>query len=81
LELKTGKLEAARDWLNRAVICPRGPREEAHLNLGNVCLAQQDYGKAIEHYQKAITIDPDYDFAWEQRADAKRALEIRQQSR
>ena len=81
VDLRTGNFEAARQWLNRALSCPSGDREEAHLNIGNTYLAQQDYAKAIEHYQKAITLDPDYDFAWEQRADATRALEIRDQSK
>jgi tetratricopeptide (TPR) repeat protein len=81
VDLRTGNLEAAREWLNRALNCPTGAREEAHLNIGNTYLAQQDYDKAIEHYQKAITLDPDYDIAWKQRADAKSALEIREQSK
>ncbi len=81
IDLRTGNFETAREWLNRALNCPSGDREEAHLNIGNTFLAQQDYAKAIEHYQNAITLDPDYDIAWEQRADAKRALEIRQQSK
>jgi tetratricopeptide (TPR) repeat protein len=77
VDLKTGNFGAAREWLNQALSCSSGVHEEAHLNIGNTYLAQQNYTKAIEHYQKAITIDPDYDAAWEQLADAKHALEIR----
>jgi len=80
VDLRSGNFQTAREWLSRALNCPTGAREEAHLNIGNTYLAQQDYEKAIEHYQKAITLDPDYDIAWEQRAEAKRALEIREQS-
>ena len=81
VDLRTGNPDVAGEWLNRALNCPTGDREEAHLNIGNTYLAQRDYEKAIEHYQKAITLDPDYDIAWKRRADAKRALEIREQSK
>ena len=32
----------------------------AHLNLGNVCLKEQDVHQAISHYNKAIAIHKDY---------------------
>ena len=51
------------------------------VNIGSTYLCERNYEKAIEHYQKAITLDPNYDTAWEGLADAKRALEIREQSK
>jgi tetratricopeptide (TPR) repeat protein len=78
MELHLGDFAAARVWLCRALDCPEGDFDEAHFNIGSTYLSEQNYLKAIEHYQKAISIDPDYDLAWEFLADAKRALEIRQ---
>jgi tetratricopeptide (TPR) repeat protein len=80
MERRVGDLAAARDWLSRALVCPEGDFDEAHFNIGSAYLSEQNYAKAIEHYQKAITLDPDYEIAWERLADAKRAVEIRQQS-
>src|SRR4029077_8285252 len=80
MELRVGEFTAAREWLHRALECPEGAFEEAHFNIGSSYLAEQDYPKAIQHYQKAITLDPDYDIAWRCLADAKRALEIREHS-
>jgi tetratricopeptide (TPR) repeat protein len=81
LELRLGEFATAREWLNRALECPEGDFDEAHFNIGSSYLAEQNYLKAIEHYQKAITLDPNYDIAFERLADAKRALEIRQASK
>ena len=81
LELRVGEFSEARRWLNRALECPEGDFDEAHFNIGSAYLCERNYEKAIEHYQKAITLDPNYDIAWEGLADAKRALEIREQSK
>ncbi len=81
LERRVGEFGAAREWLNRALECPEGDFDEAHFNIGNTYLCEGNYPKAIEHYQKAITLDPNYDIAWERLADAKRALELREQSK
>ena len=77
VELRTGNFPEARDWLARALACADGNFDEAHFNIGSAYLAEQNYPKAIEHYQNAIKIDPDYDAAWELLAEAKCALEIR----
>jgi superkiller protein 3 len=81
LELRVGEFATARDWLNRALECPEGDFDEAHFNIGKTYLCEGNYSKAIEHYQKAITLDPNYEIAWDQLADAKRALELREQSK
>ena len=81
MELRVGDFAAARDWLNRALECPESDFDEAHFNIGSTYLAEQNYDKSIEHYQKAITLDPNYDIAWEGLADAKHAHEIREQSK
>jgi len=80
MELRLGDFARARDWLCRALDCPKGDFDEAHFNIGSTYFSEQNYLKAIEHYQKAIAIDPDYDLPWEFLAEAKRALEIRQRS-
>lgn len=65
MELRLGHFAAARDWLCRALDCPEEAFDEAHFNIGSTYLSEQNYLEAIEHYQKAIAIDPDYDLAWE----------------
>ena len=80
MELRVGKFSEARQWFNRALKCSEGDVDEAHFNIGSTYLCERNYEKAIEHYQVAITLDPNYDIAWERLADAKRAREIRQQS-
>ena len=64
-----------------STVHPKVLFDEAHFNVGSTYLCEGNYEKAIEHYQKAITLDPNYDIAWEGLADAKRALEIREQSK
>lgn len=81
MELGRGEFAAAREWLNRALECPEGDFDEDHFNIAGTYLCEGNYSKAIEHYQKAITLDPNYDIAFERLADAKRALEIREQSK
>jgi len=80
LELRVGEFAAAREWLNRALECPQGDFDEAHFNIGSTYLCEGNYPRAIEHYQKAITLDPNYDTAWERLADATRAFELRERS-
>ena len=43
----------------------RFPKDErAHWVLGNACSAQQMYDKAVEHFQQAIAINPQFSLAY-----------------
>jgi len=43
-------------------LCPH--HADAHNNLGVILENEQNYPKAIHHYQRALQINPDYDEAW-----------------
>jgi outer membrane protein OmpA-like peptidoglycan-associated protein len=52
-----------KELLNRAIrLCPNHP--EAHNNLGVILETEKDYEAALVHYQKAVSIRPDYPEAW-----------------
>ncbi len=62
--INLGKLDEAIPWLERAT---KAARYEAHhyphCNLGRVYLAKGMLKKALEEFQKALAIEPDYPFA------------------
>ncbi|MDP1845623.1 MAG: tetratricopeptide repeat protein [Candidatus Moranbacteria bacterium] len=45
-------------WIATAQVAPSG--QQIHNNLGDVYARQKDYAKAIEEFQKAIDINPNY---------------------
>jgi tetratricopeptide (TPR) repeat protein len=45
-------------WISTAQVAPSG--QQIHNNLGDVYARQQNYAKAIEEFQKAIEINPNY---------------------
>ena len=52
----------------------RYPRDErAHWVLGNACSAQQQYDKAIDHFQQAIALNPQYALAYNSVGYAQRS--------
>jgi tetratricopeptide (TPR) repeat protein len=59
--LDLGKLDEAIPWLETAT---RAPRYEAyhypHCNLGRVYMAQGMLKKAMEEFEKALAIEPEY---------------------
>lgn len=62
--INLGKLDDAVPWLEKAT---RASRYEAphypHCNLGRVYLAKGMLKKALEEFEKALAIEPDYTFA------------------
>lgn len=60
--LAAGKLDQAEEKLKLAVdLNPEG--KEGQLGFAAVHHARKDYDQAIEHYRKALEIDPDYKLA------------------
>ena len=58
-----GDLVKQKAYLDKLVAA--FPNEErAHFNLGGYYFGQQDYGKAIEEYKKAIELNPNYSTAY-----------------
>jgi Tfp pilus assembly protein PilF len=70
-----GKLDAAIPWLERAISAPRyEPRHYPHCNLGRVYRAKGLLRKAIEEFEKALTLAPDYPVALKELAEVRAQL-------
>ncbi len=70
-----GKVDDALPWLERALQAKRyEPRHYPHCNLGRVYQAKGMLMKAIEEYEKALAIAPDYEYARQALADSRAQL-------
>ena len=70
-----GKVDEAIPWLDRAITAKRyEPRHYPHCNLGRAYQAKGMLHRAIEEFEKALTIEPDYEFAQQALAEAKAQL-------
>ena len=70
-----GKLDAAIPWLERAITAERyEPRHYPHCNLGRVYRAKGMLQKAIEEFEKALKIAPDYPVALKELAEVRAQL-------
>jgi tetratricopeptide (TPR) repeat protein len=62
--LELGQLDEAIPWLEKAT---RAPRYEAphypFFNLGRVYIAKEMYSRAIEQFEHALEVKPDYEIA------------------
>ncbi|GIW42206.1 MAG: hypothetical protein KatS3mg076_2783 [Candidatus Binatia bacterium] len=62
--IRLGKLDEAIPWLERAIEAPRyEPRHYPHCNLGRIYFAKGMLQRAIEEFEKALAIEPNYPFA------------------
>jgi len=62
--IKLGRLDEAIPWLATALKAPRyEPRHYPHCNLGQVYWAKGMLGKALEEFEQALQIEPEYPFA------------------
>jgi len=70
-----GQLDAAIPWLERAVQAPRyEPRHFPHCNLGRVYQAKGLLQRAIEEFEKALAIEPQYAYARDALANVRAQL-------
>lgn len=59
-----GKVEESIEWFERAIASKvYMPRQYPHINLGKVYLSEDDYEKALDHFEKAYHICADEDVA------------------
>lgn len=74
--INLGKLDEAIPWLEKAI---RAGRYEAyhypHCNLGHVYLAKGMMKKALEEFEKALAIEPNYTSAREAAEAVRRQLQ------
>jgi Tfp pilus assembly protein PilF len=62
--IKLGRPEEAIPWLEAAIEAPRyEPRHYPHCNLGQVYWSKGELNKAIAEFERALEIEPDYQFA------------------
>jgi Tfp pilus assembly protein PilF len=62
--MRQGQLDEAIPWLERALRAPRyEPRHYPHCNLGRVFWQKGQLHRAIEEFNKALEIEPDYPYA------------------
>ncbi len=73
--IELGRLDEAIPWLERAT---RAARYDAphypHSNLGRIYVAKEMYNRALEEFQKALALKPDYEVAVSAVAALKRKL-------
>jgi len=70
-----GQLDEAIPWLERAITAKRyEPRHYPHCNLGRVYRAKGLLNKAIEAFETALAIEPNYTFAQNELAEIRTQL-------
>lgn len=52
--------------------------DEIYANLGGVLVAQERYAEAVECFERALELDPKYEFAKIRLKDARKLLKLRQ---
>jgi len=64
--IELGRYDEAIPWLEKAMVAKRyEPRHYPHFNLGRVYLIKGMVKKALEEFQRALEISPDYPIAKE----------------
>ena len=74
---RIGRLDEAERLHRRATTCKAGCIDEAYLNLGFVLRARERYADALDCFNRALAIDPQYKTARLARRDVQRALRLR----
>jgi tetratricopeptide (TPR) repeat protein len=73
---KQGKYLEAKQFYQRAIELATSEPDEAYYNLGLILSVEYEYKGALECFQKAIKIDPEYTLAIRAREDILTLLEI-----
>jgi tetratricopeptide (TPR) repeat protein len=73
---KQGRLQEAKAFYQQAVQTKPKTADEAYFNLGLISRAEDNYIVALDYFNKAIEIDPDYEAAKCERKDIQELIEI-----
>jgi tetratricopeptide (TPR) repeat protein len=76
---RRGRLTDAEDLYRRAVRCGKGCTDEAWHNLGLVLRALERYIDALECFEQALMIDPQFKAARVAKRDVVKVLRMREQ--
>jgi tetratricopeptide (TPR) repeat protein len=71
---RKGDLSGAEVCHGKATQCAEGCIDEAYLNLGYVLRAQERYGEALDCFNKALEITPDYRHAIVGKSDMEKVI-------
>ena len=71
-----GRLEEALEVHREGTRCVGECVDEAWGNIGLILRAFERYDEAVEAFERAIELDPDYDLAKKELADCREALEL-----
>jgi Flp pilus assembly protein TadD len=74
---RLGRLDEAEALHRRATACLTGAVDEAYLNLGYVLRARGRYEEALECFERAMTLDPQYKLARLAARDVRNAIAAR----
>lgn len=69
-----GRFEKAKLYLMQATDLNNGLIDEAFFNLGLIEKSLGNYGNAIDFFDKALSLDPDYQLALKNKNDCLQAL-------
>lgn len=72
--MSQGRLDEAKRCFDKSILLATEPVDEAHFNLGLIYRAEKNFGRAIENFDAALEIDPDYKRAREALRECRRAL-------
>ena len=56
---RRGQYDAAQEAYQRATKASPGLGDDVYLKLGNISFRQQDQAAAVEHWERALALDPD----------------------
>lgn len=71
---RLGRLTEAEELARIGTECSEGNPDEAYYNLGGYLAAQERYEEAMNCYEKAIDLDPEYEIAIKRRNELREAF-------
>ena len=71
---RQGEIIRAEEFARQATQCERGAIEEAFYNLGGYLSCQKRYQEALDCYERALEIDPEYKIAAERLEDIRKVI-------
>ncbi len=74
---RQSKFVEAKKYYRKAIKVASDIPDEAYYNLGLILRAEEKYEEALECFEKAIELDPEYTLAKEERQDVMKVLKLK----